>query len=237
MQRNDSDGNRRLDIVAIAPDPDDSEPNEGAPATTVSTASIRELILGSWQLSIIVVDPELRFKYANSQGKALLNGGAMFRLRSGVLACADAAENDELAERVRITASKAGLGEDGLVGWAVGPVTEPSKRLMVRFGVLLSPRRSTPLVELRIAPADGDFVPPQRLVAHSLGLTKTQASIAVEIARGHTTVKIAEQLRIKPDTVKDHLKSIYQRLHIDGARERGIDAKALLIRKIMAIGY
>ena len=41
----------------------------------------------------------------------------------------------------------------------------------------------------------------------------------------------------KPDTVKDHLKSVYQRLQIDGSRERGVDPKSVLIRKIMALGY
>ncbi len=224
--------------MATGPDSDDAPPNPQPVDATVSTASIRELILGSWQLAIIVVDAARRYKYANSQGKALLERGNPLRLQRDTVTCCNDPECDaELAERVATTASKAGLGQDGLVGWALGSATDPAQRMHVRFGALVSPKRSAPLVELRIARAEADFVPPRRLVAHSLGLTKAQASVAVEIARGHTTSRIAEQLGIKPDTVKDHLKSIYQRLQIDGARERGVDPKAVLIRKIMALGY
>jgi len=221
----------------MGPEPDDSEPSPAPAATTVSTASIRELILGSWQLAIVVVDVARRYKYANSHGKELLASGVVFKLRGGTATCVDAARETEFVERVALAAAKNGLGQDGLIGWSVGPTTEPGQRRTVRFGTLVSPKRATPLVELRIARVEGDFVPPRRLVAHSLGLTKSQASVAVEIARGHTTAKIAEQLGIKPETVKDHLKSIYQRLEIDGARQRGADPKALLIRRIMALGY
>jgi DNA-binding CsgD family transcriptional regulator len=222
--------------VKRQPEPDDSEP-EAFEQASVSTASIREMILGSWQLAIVVVDLEQRYKYANSNGKELLERAAVFRIRRGLVVCADASLDAELSARIAVTASKNGLGDDGIVGWSLGPLDDPAQRMMVRFNALVSPKRAKPLVELRIARAESDFVPPRRLIAHSLGLTKTQASVAAEIARGHTVAKIAEELGIRPETVKDHLKSIYQRLHIDGSRQRGVDAKSLLIRRILALGY
>ncbi|MFZ5896276.1 MAG: helix-turn-helix transcriptional regulator [Myxococcota bacterium] len=218
-------------------DPDDSESATSVPETSVSTASIRELILGSWRLAIVVVDLAQRHKYSNAHGKQLLSEGKVLKLKGDIVRCADASLDEELSQRIAVTAAKNTLGDDGLVGWSIGPAADPSERVMIRLSSLVSPKRQTPLIELRLARAEADFVPPQRLVAHSLGLTKMQATVAVEIARGLTTAKIAEQHGIKLDTVKDHLKSVYQRLHIDGARERGVDAKTLLIRKIMALGY
>ncbi|HET9934673.1 MAG TPA: LuxR C-terminal-related transcriptional regulator [Polyangiaceae bacterium] len=217
------------------PDPDDPESEPAL--TTTSSASIRELILGSWQLAIVVVDVSRRYRYANSHGKEILERGNVFKLRAGSLVCANPELDAELAERVTAAARKTGLGHEGIIGWSVGRGADPEDRVIVRFSALTSPKRSTPLIELHVARAEADFVPPQALVAHSLGLTRMQARVAVEIARGNATGKIAEQLGIRPDTVKDHLKCVYQRLHIDGARERGMDAKAILIRKIMALSY
>lgn len=218
-------------------DAEDSDGGLEPGAATVSTASIRELILGSWQLALVVVDIEQRHKYSNAHGKELLLRADVFRLRAGLLRCTDPANDTELSRHIALSAAKNGLGDDGLIGWSVGSVADPAGRILVRLATLVSPKRRSPLIELRVARAEGDFVPPRRLVANSLGLTKMQASVAVEIARGHTTAKIAEQLGIKPDTVKDHLKSVYQRLHIDGGRDLGVDAKTLLVRKVMALGY
>jgi DNA-binding CsgD family transcriptional regulator len=210
--------------------------NEGT-ETQVSTGSVREMILASWRLSLIVVTPALQLRYSNAQGAQLLERGDALRLSNQKLCCADASVTPLLEEKVRDTAAKLGVYPDGLLGLSVPSKADPLRRYLVRLSALSSPKSSKPLVELRVAESEADAVPPVRLVAHTLGLTQTQARVAVELVRGLALAKIGEQLGIQTDTVKDHVKAVYQRLHIDGTRRDGVDARTLLIRKVMALAY
>lgn len=204
---------------------------------SLSTGSVREMILQTWRLSLLVVTPQLRLKYANQSGEEMLEQEDILRLDGRRVRSYAPRLTQELEERVRIAASRPGLVPQGLVGWTVQSRKEPERSWVLCFAGLANPKRSTPLVELRIAASSLDFVPPQALIAHALGLTRAQAAVVVQLAHGLTINKIASQLGIKPQTVKDHVKAIYQRLGIDGARERGMDPKMLLMRRVMALCY
>jgi DNA-binding NarL/FixJ family response regulator len=45
-------------------------------------------------------------------------------------------------------------------------------------------------------------------------LTKREIQILEFIKRGYTTKKVAEELHISYETVRTHLKNIYQKLHV-----------------------
>ena len=74
------------------------------------------MILGSWQLAIVVVDLAQRYKYANANGRDLLQAASVFRVRGGRLVCADQSLDPELFAHAAESARK------NVTGWIDSPV-------------------------------------------------------------------------------------------------------------------
>lgn len=66
--------------------------------------------------------------------------------------------------------------------------------------------------------------PVEELIAEGLGLTHAEAAVAARIWEGESVSEAAEFLRVSPNTVKTHLKAVFEKT--------GVDRQAGLVRKI-----
>ena len=121
------------------------------------------------------------------------------------------------ASRVRAAAEEA------------GPV--PRTRLRTRGGVWLSMHGSvlqgTDQLAIVIEPAKGADVAP--LIVEAYELTRRELEVTRAIARGLTTSEIAAELIVSPHTVKDHVKSVFEKV--------GVSSRGELVAKVFAEHY
>jgi DNA-binding CsgD family transcriptional regulator len=66
--------------------------------------------------------------------------------------------------------------------------------------------------------------PVEELIAEGLGLTQAEAAVAARVWEGDSVAEAAECLRVSPNTVKTHLKAIFDKT--------GVERQAGLVRKI-----
>jgi two-component system, NarL family, nitrate/nitrite response regulator NarL len=101
----------------------------------------------------------------------------------------------------------------------------------------LPPR--TMVAALRLVAAGGTYVPPEALADLPLGeqrdggapaLTGRQAEILSLLARGMPNRRIARQLGIAENTVKQHAHAVFQLLHVANRTEAALAAERLRIR-------
>ena len=57
------------------------------------------------------------------------------------------------------------------------------------------------------------------LLMDAHGLTKRERDVCLEVVAGHSTREIADRLFIGPNTVQDHLKSIFAKTGVSSRRE------------------
>ncbi len=92
---------------------------------------------------------------------------------------------------------------DGRGGWAV-----------MQASVLIGDDSDD--VAVSIAPARGERLTSMLLAAY--GLSPRECEVCLEVMSGHPTATIAQRLFVSPNTVQDHLKSIFLKV---GVRSRG----------------
>ncbi len=64
----------------------------------------------------------------------------------------------------------------------------------------------------------------EHLVADGLGLSPSEAAVAARVWEGDSIADAARELKISPNTVKTHLKAIFEKT--------GVDRQSALVRKI-----
>src|ERR687893_239046 len=57
------------------------------------------------------------------------------------------------------------------------------------------------------------------LIVDAYGLTKREGQITQLVLRGHSTAEVSEELHITPNTVRDHFKSIFDKVGVRSRRE------------------
>ena len=107
----------------------------------------------------------------------------------------------------------------------------PRGRLRTRSGVWLSMHGSllqgTENLAVVIEPAKGGDVAP--LIVEAYGLTQRELDVTRAIARGLGTAEIAEHLFVSQHTVRDHVKSVFEKV--------GVSSRGELVAKVFADHY
>jgi DNA-binding CsgD family transcriptional regulator len=107
----------------------------------------------------------------------------------------------------------------------------PRARLRTSTGVWLllhgSILQGTDNLAVVIEPAKGGDVAP--LIVEAYGLTQRELEVTRAIARGLGTAEIAESLFVSPHTVRDHVKSVFEKV--------GVSSRGELVAKVFADHY
>jgi DNA-binding CsgD family transcriptional regulator len=107
----------------------------------------------------------------------------------------------------------------------------PPARLRTRSGIWLRMHGSllegTDQLALVIEPAKASDVAP--LIVEAYGITQRELDVIRMIARGLGTSEIAAQLFLSPHTVRDHVKSVFEKV--------GVSSRGELVAKVFADHY
>ena len=167
---------------------------------------------------IVVLDPDGRPLSATREAAAWLDeldltGAAMSAFPLPF-------EAHAYASRVRASSSAEGDG-----------VRIPRARLRTRAGVWLvmhgSMLEGTDDVALVIEPAKANDIAP--LIVEAYGLTQREVDVTRAISRGLGTAEIATHLFVSQHTVRDHVKSVFEKV--------GVSCRGELVAKVFADHY
>lgn len=190
-------------------------------ATRVSDALLS--VLDQLGLGLCVLDAELRPLMVSGRG---LRSGAI-RVRRNALVLPDRAA--ELRLRAAVAAVLAPR-DGGVQGLNLGCATRPAYALVT---TLRQPDREedAPLAALLLLP-DAAPVHAERVIQAMFGLTPVEARIAKQLADGLTLNEAAEQMRMRPNTLRSYMKSIFVKLDLHRQSElvRLISTTAGLLR-------
>ncbi|HEX6603854.1 MAG TPA: helix-turn-helix transcriptional regulator [Sphingomicrobium sp.] len=79
-------------------------------------------------------------------------------------------------------------------------------------------------IALFVHDPEKDDQPVEELIAEGLGLTQAEAAVAARVWEGDSVAEAAERLGVSPNTVKTHLKAVFEKT--------GVERQAALVRKI-----
>jgi DNA-binding CsgD family transcriptional regulator/PAS domain-containing protein len=192
---------------------------------TQSAAALDEL-----RLAILTVGPEFVVLTRNSAAEAILRAEDGLHMRSGCIATSSTSAERDLRRAVHnvLTTDDSGLRSACCV---ICP--RPSgKRSYVIHVLPLEPghvdaraNRKTALV--LVVDAESETVPPAMLLQRLYRLTRSEAEVALQIARGADLVQISDRLSISLATVRTHLQHVFEKT--------GTHRQAELIRLLLAL--
>lgn len=189
-------------------------------------------LLDAVGLGIIVVDESRALLYQNRTAQDVLTQGDGLTIRSNRLYSAESAVNRKINGAIQRALSST---PDDLP--APGEAIRVDRSTKdIPYGLLISPLSGSLLIVSR----DGQPLPaaavlitdPSRTVALDperlrtlFALTRAQARVAAELAKGSSVHTIAIELGIQPNTVRTHLKAIF--------RVTGCESQSELVRLLL----
>ncbi len=167
---------------------------------------------------ILVLDPEGRAVSATSEAAAWLDEIESSLARDTRGALPVPVEANAYASQVRAAVD---ASADSV----------PRARIRTSTGVWLllhgSLLQGTDNLAVVIEPAKGGDVAP--LIVEAYGLTQRELDVTRAIARGLGTAEVAEHLFVSPHTVRDHVKSVFEKI--------GVSSRGELVAKVFADHY
>jgi DNA-binding CsgD family transcriptional regulator len=166
---------------------------------------------------IFLTDAAARLQHMNHAGAELVDAAAGLTVVEGVLGCADARAQDQLRGAVRATALRAGAGAVDRVLIPGSPVSEPMTLLFSPLTASLErPAQRAQVMIIAIGPGALARAGAERLRSF-FGLTRTEALLALHVAKGIGLKRTAKALNIAPTTARTHLSRIFEKT---GARSQ-----------------
>jgi DNA-binding CsgD family transcriptional regulator len=190
-------------------------------------------LVDSLALGVILVSTGGRIVEVNAAAERILRANdGLAKDRDGFLRAA----RPEVTRRLRgliasAAATGAGSGED-----AGGALALPRPSALRPLQVLVAPvgrdsasrwSAARPAAVVFVSDPEREPELPESRVERLLGLTRTEARVAIALARGATSNEIAERIGVRANTVRWHLKQIYAKT---GARRQ-----AELVRLVLAL--
>lgn len=177
--------------------------------------------LGASERPVWLVDATLRIQWSNRAAEAMMRQDGLFAGRGGRLALSDTGDDSRLAALVRSAANrklegasaKSLLlqGEAGALELEIMPATVPDAALRGAQALAMVMGRAIGLK------SDAD-----KILRETIGLTATEARLAVEVARGAELEEISAARGISNETVRTQLRSVY--LKSGTSRQAGLAA-------------
>jgi DNA-binding CsgD family transcriptional regulator len=166
---------------------------------------------------------------SNPVADEMLREGDGLRLVGGVLRAESAAENRELQRLVK----QALTGETGGRAALVDAISITRRSARGKLGVLVrslpnagsSKSKHRPSVVLFIRDAERKSEASREMVRRLFDLTPAEASLALALANGLTLDEAADQLGIRKNTARAHLRSIFSKI--------GVTRQTTLVRALL----
>lgn len=152
------------------------------------------------RLVVVVSAPSRSSELAQRAARALDLTALEARLAEALL----------FAPNLDVAAADAGVGRE--------TARDALRRINAKAGVRRTPELVARLIEVMCA-TQGQGEDDALLAEHALGLTRAEARVAVQIGRGATTPEAARTLKLKPETVKSHMKAVLQKTGAKGAKD------------------
>lgn len=185
----------------------------------MATAASGELLLDSIGHPVLLLSGDCELMHTNRMGRELLAGKSGLQLQHGQLCGADVAAS----RKIRAAVAEAGRAARGasLVPPPVISIDRPSGAPLVLRALPLQTRQQTAVdiggtavVALMVHDPDRFGRPTAELLADGLGISKAEAAVATRIWLGDNVHEAAAALGLSINTVKTHLKTIYDRLDL-----------------------
>ena len=181
-------------------------------------ATAFEAALDAVAVPTMLVNERSELVHANIAAQAELERGELLRVRDGRVAAADVRAHDKLKralETARDRPDAAPADLDVQLGSGSTRLNLlPLPRDSVRGSLAPSATAAIVLAGNSRRPARSDDEVSERLIARH-GLTRAEASVAIEIARGDGRSAAADRLGIRENTVRTHLSAIFPKLGIN----------------------
>ena len=181
-------------------------------------ASSSELLLESIAHPVLIVDADCALLRSNELARDLMRRGEGLIEAHGQLRAGSPPETRKL-ESLIAEAARAARGVS-LVPPAVLVIGRRDKAaLVVRILPLARQDRSdmpgsSVCVALMIHDPERVGRPTAELLVEGMGLSRAEALVASQMWQGDSVAEAAEALSLSPNTVKSHLKTIYERLDV-----------------------
>lgn len=167
---------------------------------------------------------------SNPVADEMLREGDGLRVINGVLRAESAAENRELQRLIKQALS----GESGGRAALVDAISIARKSPRGKLGVLVRSLPNTgssksthrPSVALFIRDAERKSEASREMVRRLFDLTPAEASLALALANGLTLDEAADQLDIRKNTARAHLRSIFSKI--------GVTRQTTLVRVLLS---
>jgi DNA-binding CsgD family transcriptional regulator len=172
-------------------------------------------VLDRLPLGMLVLDGKRQVLIENASAGQILALEDGIAVRSRGLVAGDARENTKLQESIK--AALESTAEQGLSGTSFMQISRPSGRQP--FSVMISPLLSAPsgalsseaVVACFISDPEAGHAPTLEALGQIYGLTPAEAEIVQLMARGLPLDEIAEDRGISLNTVRSHLKRIFNK--------------------------
>lgn len=184
--------------------------HDGAPR--VAPFSGTEMLLAAFDqidYGVMVVDDSRRLHLANAAARAILDGHMPFRLAGDRLVTGESAW-DALLERLLRSALR---GERRIETF------ESGRRSIGIAAIPLSGTGDTPLLMLTFGRQAACETITLRVFARTTRLTQAETAVLEKLASGLSPAMIAETNRIKPSTVRTHIRNLLSKTGASGLRE------------------
>lgn len=159
-------------------------------------------------VALVILAPDLTVLWENRAAGAMLEDGRHLARAGAKVTCADKGQAASFQNFL------SGLGDASGV-WACR--SGDGAHLLVRADVL-NPRDAAPAAILTLYPAGSGQVSAWADLTQVFGLTASEAGVAKRLVGGDRAEKVAEDLGLSLETVRTHIRRIYNKLSI-GSRE------------------
>lgn len=175
-------------------------------ADTDMAAALRALI-DQMDVGVVFIDRDSRILYGNARAWDLVAGDAFLTIRRGRLYL-----GADPARRAVASGPCAGSGNARLHSWEISRPDVRARRCATMSGLGLR-RAGDPVAVLIYGFDTGRRVDPA-LLRELYGLTPAEAQAAAGVFDGHTPLEIAERLQVSINTIRSHVKRVFQKCEV-----------------------
>lgn len=181
---------------------------------------------------VIVTGPDGQVRFANRAADALLSRGRGLDTRQGRLRAERPRHTDALLSLIE-RAAATGVGAEAVAVDALAIPSSTDERPLAVVAEPLAPAHggalghsATPGAVLFISDSESSTRPSEERLRVVYGLTSAEARLTNLVVEGHGVASAAETLGVSPNTVKYHLKTVFEKV--------GVSRQADLVRRVLA---